>query len=60
MEKKQMKKPVTPKKKPVSKKKAVEIPVIAPEATPFVANYEPKIEKSKVSFLDKIKKFLGL
>lgn len=60
MEKKQVKKSAAPKKKPVSKKKAVEAPVMAPEATPFVANYEPKVENSKVSFLDKVKKFLGL
>lgn len=60
MEKKQVKKSAAPKKKSVSKKKAVEAPVMAPETTPFVANYEPKVEKSKISFLDKVKKFLGL
>jgi hypothetical protein len=61
MEKKQVKakKAATPKKKSVSKKKAVESPVMAPEATPFVANYEPKVEKSNTSFLNKVKKFLG-
>jgi hypothetical protein len=63
MDKKQIKKATAPKKKAAPKKKEnskpVEHPVFAPEATPFVANYEPKVSEPKVSFLDKVKKFLG-
>lgn len=63
MEKKQTKKPTAPKKKAAPKKKTTkklaELPVLAPEATPFVTHYEPKVVESKVSFLDKVKKFLG-
>ncbi len=63
MEKKQIKKAAAPKKKVVTKKKEAQKPVeshaFAPESTPFVAHYEPKVDESKVSFLSKVKKFLG-
>jgi hypothetical protein len=65
MEKKQTKKTPAPKKKAAPAKKKivkkainVEIPLLAPEATPFVFYSDVK-EESKVSFLDKVKKFLG-
>jgi hypothetical protein len=65
MEKKQTKKTPAPKKKEATAKKkivkkaiSVEIPLLAPEATPFVSYGDVK-EESKVSFLDKVKKFLG-
>ena len=61
MEKKTTKKVTTKKattaKKPTSKKKNVELPILAPETTPSpYVNVE--VEK-KVSFFDKVKKFLG-
>jgi hypothetical protein len=66
MEKKQNKKAPAPKKKTASPKKKVvkkvnleEAPIIAPEATPYVAYHEDPKPESKVSFLDKVKKFLG-
>jgi hypothetical protein len=66
MEKKQSKKAPTSKKKAASPKKKIvkkanleETPIIAPEATPYVAYHEDPKPESKVSFLDKVKKFLG-
>jgi hypothetical protein len=66
MEKKQNKKAPAPKKKTASPKKKVtkkanleEISILAPETTPFVAHHEDSKPEPKVSFLDKIKKFLG-
>lgn len=63
MEKKQTKKTPAPKKKAAAPKKKIvkkaanaEYSTLAPEATPFVANYD---DDKKVSFLDKVKKFLG-
>lgn len=74
MEKKQVKKQVSnkkqasPKKKTAAPKKKIikkadleDIPVIAPEATPFVAQYHDiKVEVKVPSLWSKIKGFLGL
>jgi hypothetical protein len=67
MEKKQLKKApaskkktAAPKKKIVKKVKLEEAPILAPEATPYVAYHDDNKSESKVSFLDKVKKFLGL
>lgn len=66
MEKKQAKKAPAPKKKTASKsapkKKVVkkELPIIAPEATPFVAHYEEAVTKAQApSFWSKVKSLLG-
>jgi hypothetical protein len=60
MEKKTTKKVATKKatttKKATSKKKTTELPILAPETTPFVSNHDVEV---KTSLLDKIKKFLG-
>ena len=61
MEKKTTKKAATKKatatKKTATKKKNAELPVLAPETTPFVSNHDIEV---KTSLLDKVKKFLGL
>jgi hypothetical protein len=70
MEKKQVKKAPAPKKKAapksapkkkvVKKVKDVELPIIAPEATPFVAHRDEIVAEVKSSSLwSKIKSFLG-
>jgi hypothetical protein len=60
MEKKTTKKAITKKatttKKVTSKKKNTELPVFAPETTPFVSNHDVE---TKTSLLDKIKKLFG-
>ena len=64
MEKKPAKKAPASKKKAAAPKKKivkkVEVPILAPEATPYVAYHDDNKSESKVSFLDKVKKFLGL
>lgn len=74
MEKKQVKKQVSnkkqvspkkkaaaPKKKIVKKADLADLPIIAPEATPFVAQYhDVKVEVKVPSLWNKIKGFLGL
>ena len=67
MEKKQSKKTPAPKKKAAAPKKKIvkkvkleEAPILAPEATPYVAYHDDHKSESTVSFLDKVKKFLGL
>jgi hypothetical protein len=66
MEKKQSKKAPAPKKKAAAPKKKIvkkanlaDAPILAPEATPYVAYHDDHKSESKVSFLDKVKKFLG-
>ena len=65
MEKKQSKKSPAPKKKAAPKKKIVkkahvaEAPIMAPEATPYVAYHDELKSEVKVSFWSKVKNFLG-
>lgn len=65
MEKKSTKKPspkkkaATPKKKIIKKVHAAEAPIMAPEATPYVAYHDEFKSEVKVSFWSKVKDFLG-